>query len=267
MVGPLARAPLAAGAAGALSLLAGLALILPPQRVQQAAEPYQPQFTFTRLRYVGANPGSSLGGFGRGRGGFGGNSNAWNHDYPRADLHMQDVLKDVTTMEPVTGSSVILDLEDPAIFQHPILYMSEPGYWRITEQGAENLRTFLLKGGFIIFDDFDGPGHWESWLAQIKQVLPEYTPIEIGPSHAVFQTFFQVDDIYIPNPLMRDPVKPTYLGIFEHNDPNGRMMALVNYNADLAEYWEWSTSGYLPIDPTNDAFRIGINYFIYGMTH
>ena len=45
------------------------------------------------------------------------------------------------------------------------------------------------------------------------------------------------------------------------------LSAQVNYNADLAEYWEWSTSGYLPIDPTNDAYRLGVNYFIYALTH
>lgn len=208
--------------------------------------------------------GQSLGGFGRG---FGRNSTAWNHDYPNADLNMQKVLEEVTAMAPVTETSVVLDLEDPAVFQHPVLYMSEPGFWRITDQGAKNLREHLLKGGFIVFDDFDGPGHWESWLAQIQRALPEYTPIEIDETHPVFGTFFHIDDIYVPNPMIRSPVRPTYFGIFEGNDPSGRMMALVNYNSDLAEYWEYAATGYLPIDPTNDAFRLGVNYFLYGLTH
>jgi hypothetical protein len=62
-------------------------------------------------------------------------------------------------------------------------------------------------------------------------------------------------------------VRPEYLGIFEDNDPDKRMLALVNWNSDLAEYWEYAATGYLPIDPTNDAYRLGVNYFIWGLTH
>jgi hypothetical protein len=46
-----------------------------------------------------------------------------------------------------------------------------------------------------------------------------------------------------------------------------RIMVLANHNADLAEYWEWSAQGYFPVDPRNDACRLGVNNFIYGMTH
>ena len=259
----MGRAVLPAGTA--LAMVAGLATVAPAlpavpsvrSAPAQVAFPYDSRFTFTRIRY-GRGGGS---GFGRGRG----NQNAWNHDYPAADLNMQVVLKEITSMDPVTETSVVVDLEDPAMFQYPILYMSEPGFWRVTEEGARNLRAHLLKGGFIIFDDFDGPGHWESWEAQIRQILPGYRAIEIDETHPVFRTFFRVEDIYVPHPMVN--VRPRYLGIFENNDPNGRMMALVNYNADLAEYWEWSTSGYLPIDPTNDAYRLGVNYFIYALTH
>ena len=225
----------------------------------QSAVPYDGRFTFTRIRYGGAR------GFG-GRG-FGGGA-SWAPDYPSADLNMQVVLEEVTTVNPMTGTSNVLDLENPAPFQNPILYLSEPGFWSITDVGARNLRTHLLKGGFIIFDDFDGYGHWENFQAQIGRALPEYRLFELADTHPVFRSFFGVDDIYVPHPLVRGrSVKPQYFGIFEDNDPTGRMMALINYNADLAEYWEWSTTGYLPIDPTNDAYRLGVNYFIYGLTH
>ena len=99
----------------------------------------------------------------------------------------------------------------------------------------------------------------------MRRALPEYLAIEIDETHPVFRTFFEVADIYVLHPMAH--VQPKYLGIFENNDPTGRMMALVNYNADLAEYWEWSANGYLPIDPTNDAYRLGVNYFIYALTH
>lgn len=47
----------------------------------------------------------------------------------------------------------------------------------------------------------------------------------------------------------------------------GRLMALVNYNADLAEYWEWSATGFFGVDLTNEAYKLGVNYIISALTH
>ena len=46
-----------------------------------------------------------------------------------------------------------------------------------------------------------------------------------------------------------------------------RSWVLANHNSDLAEYWEWSTSGLFAVDPTNDAYRLGVNYIMYALTH
>jgi hypothetical protein len=55
--------------------------------------------------------------------------------------------------------------------------------------------------------------------------------------------------------------------LYENNDPAGRLMALVNYNSDLAEYWEWSATGFFGVDLTNEAYKLGVNYIIYALTH
>jgi hypothetical protein len=214
--------------------------------------PYSGAFVFTRVSY--GSPGG-----GRNRGG-----GSWNHDYPNADENMQNILAEFTAMKPNTRYSNVYDLEDPEIFRNPIIYLSEPGFWGITPEGARNLREYLLKGGFIIFDDFDGYGHWESWEAQIEQALPEYEPVEIDGTHPIFDTFFYVPDIYIAHPMIG--ARPTYLGIFEDNDPSKRMLAMINWNQDLGEFWEYAATGFFPVDPTNDAFRLGVNYIIWGLT-
>ena len=54
-----------------------------------------------------------------------------------------------------------------------------------------------------------------------------------------------------PHPLLA--VERSYWGIFEDNDP--------------AEYWEWSAEGFFPVDFTNDAYKLRVNYIVYGMTH
>ena len=60
---------------------------------------------------------------------------------------------------------------------------------------------------------------------------------------------------------------PHFQALFEQDNPNGRMLALANHNNDLAEYWEWSDRGFFGIDPTNQAYMIGVNYVIYSLTH
>jgi hypothetical protein len=221
------------------------------QRQQSWSIPYNARFTFTRLMYGGP-------GFGR-RG-----SGSWSHDYPSADLNIPEILEFMTSIHVTTGASNVFTLDDPRLFQYPMLYISEPGFWTITDSEAANLRDYVLKGGFLVFDDFEG-NQLYNMVAQVARALPEYELIEIGPEHDIFDSFFFVEDIYIPHPLV--PVTPVYYGIFEDNDPSKRMLAIVNHNNDLAEYWEWSASGFFPVDITNEAYKLGVNYIIYAMTH
>ena len=150
------------------------------------------------------------------------------------------------------------------MFQHPLIYISEPGYWSISEEGALNLRNYLLKGGFLILDDFEA-NQWYNMDAQLLRALPEREWVELDDTHPIFGTFFYVEDIYVPHPFVA--VEPRYMAIFEDNDPRKRVMVLANHNSDLAEYWEWSASGLFAVDPTNDAYRLGVNYIIYALTH
>ena len=229
--------------------------VLPAGARQAAGVPYNGDFTFTRIRYTS-------GGSRRGFRGFGGSS--WAHDYPDADRNMQVMLNEFTAMRANVSGSNVFDLEDREFFRNPTIYISEPGFWGITPEGAANLREFLLKGGFLMFDDFESD-QWYNMAAQMAEALPEGIWVEIDDTHPIFSTFFHVDDIYVPHPLVN--VTPVYRVIFEDNDPNRRVMVLANHNSDLAEYWEYAARGYFPVDPTNDAFRIGINYFVYGATH
>jgi hypothetical protein len=60
---------------------------------------------------------------------------------------------------------------------------------------------------------------------------------------------------------------PHYFGFFENNDPSRRMLAIVNYDNDVSEYWEWSDTDQMPVDLTNEAYKLGVNYLVYSMTH
>ena len=219
-------------------------------RQPEATVEYNSHFAFTRIRY-----GATLGGFMQG---------GWLHDYPAADRNFSAILDYISHARVRLDGTNILDLDDPRVFENPIIYMSEPGYWTTNDEEARNLRAYLLKGGFIIFDDFEGDGHWRNLVAQMKRALPDHSFIPLDVTHAIFQSFFNIQSLDIPHPTVNVP--PGFFGLFDDNDPNGRMMAIANWNNDIGDYWEWSAEGLYGSDPTNDAYRLGVNYVIHAMT-
>ena len=222
----------------------------PSVRPQSPNPGYGAGFVFTRIRYPSR-------GFRRGGG-------AWAHDWPRADRHLSLLLDELTAIDAETGGTNVLDLDDPELFRFPVAYISEPGYWSMTDAQAARLREYVLKGGFLIFDDFEDR-QFDNMAAQLARALPEYRPIRIDIDHEIFHSFFSMEEIYFPHPMV--DVIPVYWGLFEDNDPTRRMLAIINHNNDIAEYWEWSSEGWFPVDITNEAYKLGINYVTYAMTH
>ena len=62
-------------------------------------------------------------------------------------------------------------------------------------------------------------------------------------------------------------LKAEFLGIHEDNDPSKRLMVIINYNNDIGDYMEWSGEGWWPVNVTNDAYKLAVNYIVYGLTH
>jgi hypothetical protein len=211
---------------------------------------YDSRFAFTRIRY-----GTRVGGNG-----------GWEHDYPQADRNFAALLDYMTHMRVNLKGSNILDLDDPRIFDNPVIYMSEPGGWTTDEAEAANLRRYLVKGGFIIFDDFDGDGDWRNLVTQMKAVLPDHDFIRLDVSHPIFQSFFSLRTLNIPHPMLPQ-IEPEFFGLFDDNRTTGRMMAIANFNNDIGDYWEWSAEGLYGEGGTTDAYRLGIDYLVYAMTH
>ena len=214
---------------------------------------YDGKLAFVRLRYA-----NSFGGFGR----RGGRELPWAHDYPTADIHLMKIINDLTSTAPHVDGSNIFSLDDPELMSHPISYMSEPGFWTLSESEMLGLRTYLKKGGFIIFDDFRA-NDWFNLEEQMKRVIPEGRFVQIDVTHPIFHSFFDIKDLQF---LTSYNGMPTYWAIFEDNDPAKRIIALANRDNDLGEYWEYSDTGADPIDFSNEAYKFGVNYWIYGLT-
>lgn len=197
------------------------------------------------------------------RGGFGA---AWNHDYPRAEQHLSLIIRDITLTDIRTDADLVLSLDDPRLFAYPIALMWEPGFWNLTDREAASFRSYLLKGGFAIFEDFDGPEQWQVFESQMRRVLPESRLVKLEKSHPIFDAFFRIKDVdAILHPIYG--LKPSYYGIFASNDPSQRLMVVANFDNDVPEYWEWSGQGVFAFDTSNEAYKLGVNYVIYGLTH
>ena len=219
--------------------------------------PYDGGFTFVRLRWTSGTYGARVAGRG---------VNFWLHEFPRAEQNLMAVLKDFTLIDANTDGSLILTLDDPNLFKHPIALMQEPGFWVMTDAEAERLRAYVLKGGFLIFNDFEG-SQWDNFEAQMNRVLPGARWIRLDGTHPIFDTFFRIEQIDLPHPRYHHLFgrRPEYFGLFEDNDPTGRLMAIANYNTNLAEYWQLGGIGFFPIEPMTTGFELGVNYMVYGL--
>jgi hypothetical protein len=95
--------------------------------------------------------------------------------------------------------------------------------------------------------------------------LPEHRAIQLDETHPVFDSFFRIEQIEMPHPNFG--VIASYYAVFENNDPEDRMMVMINRDNDIGDYWEWSDRGYVPIELSNEAYKLGVNYVVYALTH
>ncbi len=226
----------------------------------QGNTPYDGRFAFVRLKYSAA--------FGRYGNWIGDGGVPWSHDYPDGEVHFSKILEELTLMNIRTDGSNILGLDDPELFNYPVAYMAEPGHWGVTPAEATAFRSYLLKGGFVIFDDFRG-GDWDNLQDQMRVVLPEARWVQLDGTAKVFHSFFEIPhpETLAPPSIYGGQFTPSYWGLFVDNDPAKRMLAVANVNNDISEYWEFSDTGVAPVDLTNDAYKFGVNYVMYALTH
>ncbi len=246
----------------ALAMLAGAAALAAGQslRFGVRAHPVEPnpaydgQFTFVRLRY-----GPPLAMVSQ--------RVPWSHDYPDGERHFMQIMNEITNLHPKVRESSVMGLDDPDLGRYPVAYMAEPGFMFLTDEEIVGFRNYLLKGGFVIFDDFaEDRGGWAGFERTFQRILPGVRFYDLEPSHPIFHAFFEIDSFDIV-PQMYDIGRPIFRGVYEDNDPSKRLMVMMNFNTDISEFWEFSSSGLLPIADTNEAYKLGVNYIIYGMTH
>ncbi|MGB5458792.1 MAG: DUF4159 domain-containing protein [Eudoraea sp.] len=124
-----------------------------------------------------------------------------------------------------------VDVGSSEIFQYPFLHMTGHGNVFFTQDEADNLRTYLLSGGFVHIDDNYG---MEPYLRkELNKVFPQKELVEIAADHAIFKTQYQFPK-GLPKIHEHDGKRPQALGIFHEN----RLLLLFTYESDLGDGWE-----------------------------
>jgi hypothetical protein len=224
----------------------------------------QTEWTFGRLRYPG---GGRFGGFRRGGG-------AWTTDFPRADRQFVRGIRRLTRIHARSAEQII-DLEDgDEVYHWPWLYAVEVGQWSLSDEQCKKLRDYLLRGGFFMVDDFHGGYEWESFMASMSRVFPDRPVVEIEDRDPIFHILYDLDDkVQVPGvaALRRgltyerfDSQTPHWRGIY---DDKGRIMVAIIFNQDYGDAWQWADDPGYPEKMTGQAYRVGINYIMYSMTH
>jgi hypothetical protein len=223
---------------------------------------YDGRFTFVRLKYTTRPGGFWYMGL-----------PSWAHGYPLSEDNLMRIMNEISFLGAHVDGFNVLTLDDPELFRYPLAYIIEVGWWTLTDSEAAALRAYLLKGGFVIVDDFKvagefgpGGGGWETFAENMKRVLPEARFVDMNPADPIFHSFFEIKTL--DNfPQAYNAGRPIFRGLYEDNDRRKRLMMIVNYNTDISQYWEWSGRGLRPFDETNEAYKLGVNYVIYGLTH
>ncbi|MBI4443408.1 MAG: DUF4159 domain-containing protein [Acidobacteria bacterium] len=201
----------------------------------------------------------------------------WAIDYPMAEEHFLPALRRLTNLE-VADDSRHLELDDERIFDYPFLFLQQPGQgnWRPSSQEAARLREYLLRGGFLLVDDMHGEYEWAVFEYAMQRVLPDREIVEVPEDDPVLHVFYDLGDrIQIPGQrhlrigsggqiVARMEGLPHWRGIY---DDHGRLMVAINFNIDMGDAWEHADDPYYPAPMTGLAYRLGVNYVLYAMTH
>ena len=156
----------------------------------------------------------------------------------------------------------IVELGSDEVFDYPFAYVSEPGEMDMTPREVENFREYIDRGGFVVVDDFDGD-HLTNLSQQIRLAFPDRELLPLTVGHPIFHSFYDTESLEIFAPYVTGG-RPGYFGLLNSRGELG-MIAL--WNNDLANFWDWIGNPRYPLEPSTEAFRMGVNFAIYSMTH
>lgn len=217
------------------------------------------EFAFARLRYRST----------RNRARY----QSWGIDANTSERHFITGLRRLTR---IYGRSIehIVDIDSDELYDWPWIYIVSGGDWVLNESQAQRLRNYFDRGGFLVVDDFHGESEWDQFMAGIEQVYPDARVEDLESDHPIFHTVYDLSErLQVPGYQIveRGTMWERNNGIIPYwrviNDEKGRVQVGAFLNQDLGDAWEFSNDPAYPEEFASMAYRVGVNYVVYSLTH
>ncbi len=196
----------------------------------------------------------------------------WQADWPEAETHFSAGLDRLTSID-VAEEDVLVRMAGNDVFDFPWIYVVEVGFLSLSVDEIEQLREYLLRGGFLMVDDFHGHAEWQQFEYVMEQVFPDRAIEELPGDSEIFHVMYDLTEreqipgirAWLNNQTWEKGGRnPHWRGIV---DDQGRVMVAVNFNQDIGDAWEHADDARYPARLTTQAYRLGINYVVYALTH
>ena len=145
-----------------------------------------------------------------------------------------------------------VEVGSPKIFNYPFIHMTGHGNVVFSNNDVENLRNYLLAGGFLHIDDNYGMD--EFIRDEIKKIFPDNELVELPFEHPIFHQTYSFPN-GLPKIHEHDGERPQAFGIIE----NGRLVLLYTYETDLGDGWEDESVHNDPPEKRLQALKMGAN--------
>jgi len=150
----------------------------------------------------------------------------------------------------------VVEVGSKDIFKYPFIHMTGHGNVIFSDQEIQNLRKYLLSGGFLHIDDNYGMNQFVR--TELKKLFPEYELVELPFSHPIYHQKFDFNN-GLPKVHEHDNSRPQGLGIVH----NGRLVLFYTYESDLGDGWESSEVHNDSEETRTKALQMGTNILQY----
>ena len=199
----------------------------------------------------------------------------WTMDYPRSDRHLLEGVRRLTRIDTKSVEQVVSFDGTDDMFNFPVMYAVEVGHWRLKDADAKQLREYLLRGGFLMVDDFHGVEEWATFIDSMNKVFPDRPIVDLKDSDPIFHVLYDLDQRFqVPGAQYYETgityekgetgKIPHWRGIY---DDKGRVIVAICHNMDLGDAWEHSDEPRYAEKWAGLAYKIAMNYFVYDLTH
>jgi len=207
----------------------------------------------------------------------------WATDDPYAGINLMQRMSELTKT-PVSRDEKgnpnywVVKLTDEALFRCPFTVASDVGTIGLSDEEAQRLRAYLLKGGFLWVDDFWGTPAWEQWSNEIHKALPEYRIVDVPRDHPIRHTLFNIETVIQVTNIqfwLRSGGQTSERGSDSPHanfrmiaDEKNRVMVVMTHNTDIGDSWEREGEDhefFIRFSPAG--YSLGVNVLLYAMSH